>query len=136
LTNNPRAVAPEFDYSRLRFTSEAPALDDILPEIPLGNETCCRVSDDLVVPHMVDEGRHDLFSREFTRMTRFQSTIQATFFSSLVTKHITAGSRDPASRDAEARNLDAALHSFCSALIPPPEKATGRYCGAFGIRTR
>jgi len=77
LTNDPRAVAPEFDYSTLH---EAPALDDILPEIPLGNETCCRVSDDLVVPHMVDEGRHDLFSREFTRMTRFQSAIQATFF--------------------------------------------------------
>jgi hypothetical protein len=100
------------------------------------DETCHQVSDGLVLPHMVDEGRHDLFNREFTRMNHFQSTIQATYLSSLVTNLITAEVKDSTSRDAEIRNLDAALHSFCSALMPSPGKATGQYCGAFGARTR
>lgn len=50
-------------------------------------------------------------------------------------EHITISYDDHNLRDEEFKNLDIALHSFCSALIPPPEKATGRYCGSFGVRT-
>jgi hypothetical protein len=85
---------------------------------------------------MVKEGRPDVLNREFTRMSRFESTVQATYLSNLVMKHVAAGAEDRTSREEEFRNLDIALHSFCSALIPPPQKASGRYCGAFGVRTR
>jgi hypothetical protein len=135
LTDDSRAIAAEYEYNNLLFASESPALDDVLP-LPGDNETCRRVSTDLVLPYMVCEGRPDLFNRQFTRMTRFQSLIQATYLSSLVTTHINADAEYSPSRDTEVKDLDVALHSFCSALIVPPHQTTGRYCGAYGVRTR
>lgn len=108
----------------------------MLPTPALSDEEYHRVSDDLVLPSMVKEGKPELLSREFTRMSRFESTVQATYLSSLVMKHINISNDDHILRNKEFRNLDITLHSFCSALIPPPEKATGRYCGSFGVRTR
>jgi hypothetical protein len=104
---------------------------------PLDTEIHHRVSDNLVLPEMVDEGRPELlFNREFTRIGRFGSIIQATYLSNLVDEHITCDSQDPVSRDTRARNLDDLLHSFCSALIPPPGKTDDQYDGAFAIRTK
>ena len=125
----------EYDYEKLSFASASPALDDVLP-LPSDDGTCRRVSTDLVLPYMALEGRPGIFSRKFTRMTRFQSVIQATYLSSLVTNHITACLEHSPSRDIEVQNLDAALHSFCSALIPPPNQGIDRYCGAYGVRSR
>jgi hypothetical protein len=104
---------------------------------PLDTEIHHRVSENLVLPDMVNEERPELlFNREFTRMGRFGSIIQATYLSNLVSGHVTGDSQDPVSRDTQARNLDASLHSFCSVLIPPPGKTDDLYDGAFAIRTK
>jgi hypothetical protein len=92
-----------------------------------------RVSDDLITPDMVHDGQCELFNREFTRMGRFGSTIQATYLSDLVDSHITGDNEYHPSTEIQARKLDAALQSFFTTLIPPPGKADGQYCGSFGV---
>lgn len=104
--------------------------------MPEDSGTPRRVSTDLVLPHMVLDGRPDLFKRQFTRMSKFQSAIQATYLLGLVNNHIMASHEDILWRDNEAQDIDVALHSFCSALIPPPEFTDGCYCGAYGVRTK
>ena len=132
MANNFRVIATEYKYDGLHFASPAPALDDILPKSPHSNEIYY-VSDDLVLPDMADEGEDALFEREFRKMGRFGSTIQATYVSSLVSIHITSGDESNVSREAEARKLDIALQSFFLTLIPPPGKAVDIYCGPFGL---
>ena len=107
MANNFRVIATEYKYDGLHFASPAPALDDILPKSPHSNEIYY-VSDDLVLPDMADEGEDALFEREFTKMGRFGSTIQATYVTSLVSIHITSGDESNVSREAEARKLDIA----------------------------
>ena len=136
MTNYSRVIAAECGHDGLAFASPAPALDNILPVIFQDNKVSHRVSDDLILPDMIDEGQPGLFDREFTKLGHFGSTIQATYLSSLVTSHITSGSDDSVAREAGTRNLDTALNSFTSTLIPPPGKADGRYCGAFGVCTK
>jgi hypothetical protein len=123
-----------YEHNKLPFASQAPTLDDLLPLVPNGNETSYPVSTDLVVPDMIGSGT-ELFNREFTRLGTFGSTIQATYLSSLLNSHITNTSKDYASKDADARRLEAALQSFGCTLIPPPGMADGAYCGAYGLRT-
>ena len=116
----------------LPFASAPPALDDALP-ISSQDKTTPVVSDDLILPHMIDEGNVDLLDRKFTRISPFGSTVQATYISNLVTNHIRNRSGDPVSWETEARCLDAALKAFASSLIPPPGKSIGLYCGAYGV---
>jgi hypothetical protein len=103
--------------------------------LPGDNGIHRRVSTDLVLPYMVLGGRSDLFKRQFTRLSKFQSVIQATYLLGLVNSHIMASHDDILWRDNEAQDIDVALHSFCSTLIPPPEYTGSRYCGAYGMRS-
>jgi hypothetical protein len=116
----------------LPFASAPPVLDDALP-ISTQGKTRPIVSDDLILPHMIDEGNIDLLDREFTKMSPFGSTIQATYISNLVANHISNRGEDPVSWETQARCLDAVLKAFASSLIPPPGKSIGSYCGAYGM---
>lgn len=133
MTDRPRVINVEFEHNKLPFASQAPSQHDILPLAPGDTKTSHPVSTDLVTPDNTGGGT-ELFNREFTRLGNFGSTIQATYLSSLVTDHITEN-KGYEMREAEARKLDAALQSFACTLIPPPGKADGRYCGAYGLRT-
>ena len=135
MTDGDRIINLEYGHNRFPFASQAPTLDDFLPLILDDRETLYPVSTDLITPDMTAYEGAELFSREFTRLGNFGSTIQATYLSSLVTRHITDESKCHASREDEARKLDTALQSFACTLIPPPGMADGQYCGAYGLRT-
>lgn len=81
---------------------------------------------------MIDVGKV-VFDREFTRMSPFGSTIQATYISSLVANHISDRDEDPVSWETKAGYLDLVIQEFCSTLIPPPGKSIGSFCGSFGM---
>ena len=133
--NGRRIINLEYEHSKLPFAAQAPALNDLLPLVPGDSETTCTVSTDLITPDMTVYEGSELFNREFTRLGNFGSTIQATYLSSLVTRHITEDSKFDATREVETKKLDTAPQSFACTLIPPPGMADGAYCGAFGLRT-
>lgn len=68
-----RAIAAEYDYNNLPFASQDLELADVLPTPVLSDEEYHRVSDDLVLPSMVKQGKPELLSREFTRMSRLRA---------------------------------------------------------------
>ena len=135
MTDGDRIINLEYGHNKFLFASQAPTLDDFLPPIQGDTETLYPVSTDLITPDMTVYKGAELFNREFTRLGNFGSTIQATYLSSLVTRHITDESKCNVSREDEARRLDMALQSFACTLIPPPGMADGQYCGAYGLRT-
>lgn len=107
-----------------------------MPLVPLDDGVLYYVADDLLLPDDVEETGSELKSSGFTKFGNFAATVQGTYLSSLVTHHVLGDYHDPKSRQTRAAKLDAALHYFAGALIPPPGEAEGSYCGGYGMRTR
>jgi hypothetical protein len=135
MTDGSRIINLEYEPNKLPFASQPPLLEDLLPLIPGDNATSHPVSTDLITPDMTVESEIELFNRPFTKLGNFGSTIQATYLTSLVTHHTTSSHPSLESREEEAKKLDAALQSFACTLIPPPGRADGQYCGAYGLRS-
>lgn len=127
----------EYEEYRLPCTSQSPNLDDILPLTALDGDLPHRVGDDLVLPGTSAISQIGLHSRGFTRFGPFASSVQATYLLSLVMRHVLGGEiNSTESRQRNLVELDTALHSFASAMIPPPGEGKGDYCGGYSMFTK
>jgi len=131
-----RIISADYTGNQVPHASEPPKADDILPATLPGDKSGLTVSHNLYLAEdLQTDGNFEIKSCEFTTLSPFTTTVQATYFSSLVTEHILHGSKDPVSRGFATVKLDMMLQAFGGTLIPPPGKAVGHYCGAFGIST-
>ncbi len=114
-----RVINASFKDFQLPCASQPPGLDDFLPLTPTGEE---RVRDDLILPQdlILPSSVESALNREFTCWGSFAASVQATYLSSLVVRHIQDHTRDAITRDADASKLESALQSYLCALIPPP----------------
>jgi len=125
----------DYGDNKLPFASAPPNTDDFLP-LESDEDNTYRVGHDLLLPPHIDQSRSFFENREFTALSPYAATIQATYLLNLTTHHVLDVVKDPISRGYGTTKLDMALQSFGSSLIPPPGKAAGSYCGAYSIHAR
>ena len=131
-----RIISADYMENKLPLVTESPKLDDLLPMTSPADERGHTVGYNLFLAEDIERnGNSELRTSSFTTLSPFAAIIQATYLSSLVTQHVFHGAKDPVTRRSDSTRLDLNLAAYAGALIPPPGKAAGHFCGAYGIRT-
>lgn len=120
----------------LPLATQGPRLTDLLPVTSSSDFAGRCVNHELYLADDLDTANAvEMVSSPFTSLSPFACVVQATYLADLVAQHILRGPTGSDARQKAVLKLDLILQAYASALIPPPGKATGSYCGAYSIRT-